>query len=1450
MSVFYLKNVGGVTVTINDLGLSIPDQKSIVIDSNSINGYLTSDLSTAINAEDLILSTTDIGDAGGDLSVDEAIKALTITSRFDTDNPHTTTITQTIDADSTVDPDLTVSNLNSLVDGSDTSLLHNHNTDYYTKTELQTSGDSTVHWDNITNTPTFGSLQWQSPVICLLHGKGTSAPVAAAEVTEITCPADISGSLSGKYWTLNSPTTNYYVWYNTGSSTDPAPVGLTEIEVSISANDDEEAVALATKNAIDSLSDFGASVALDVVTITNASTGYVYDAANVDVGVSVNVTTQGADTPITGWYYLDTDDNHIYRYNGSTWDDQGVPIAGDRVIFRDGPYSDDKIYQYSGSAWVAITPSDNWAVLVNDDGTGYPAQYVYDDDKIPPDWIKIASVNWGDHSTLTGRDAIDSHPASAISFNNTINNILDSDNIQDAIDEISSEQGVDIDNVIFVALNGNDSATGVTIGTMANPYATISAAITSIPITGPGAASSTNRYIIFVMAGDYEENIVLNKAWVYIVSIGIDSCRIKSSSGNTVTLSCSTAEASGISNLTIISDSSTTTDNALLITGNKPLIRNVKVNASSGARTAYINGAYNQMIDNSEFHDGTFRVDAGIITFSNSKVLGGNTDINGGTFRVINGDFYYNGGDAISQDNGTVYLVSARLTSGMGSKDFNQAGGTVYWGWVEYSDTKCTFSGTKILLFRANSLSYNNITSGLTATDVQEAIDELATEGNVDLDNVFWVAKNGSDINPDVTLGTISNPYLTVQAAINAFDDLTPVSNIRRARILVMPGVYAEDIVWAIPTDAHSFLTIEGNDFEGTKITSLDLTLANNATYRTRLVVKNIEITSTSSAINPTVKISEPGGGTVSNSFIVFDNIKATSRTAAAIPEETEVTLPADTSGSLSGKYWTLNSPTTNYYVWYNTGSSTEPTVSGTGIEVAIIENDDAETVALATKNAIDSESDFSATVLSDVVTVTNISAGNAIDAVNGDMPSGFTIDITIQGEDNQPIIKVISEGDTGTKRIEFIDSLLEANGSGTNTIAIDAETGFIYCQNSNLYSYNDTVVKLDNDASFEIETGSLNIKSGAGNKTAVEHIKNSTTAGQIKINDAKITGVVGTGDFINHVGITTGGSIQVIINDLICQTSGSSGKVNVPNGILATGAQISKIDGTPVTLVFSSLLKYHHSKNSNYNNVVSGLTAVNVQDAIDELDNSLDDAITDISDHIGDTDNPHSTTLTQAISADGTADPDLSVTNLNTLVDDSNADELHIHSAAAITYDNGGSDLVATNVQDAIDEIDSVLDNLLPKGTAFPILPVPDDGDMYYRTDLSMTFQYDGSRSKWLSITQMFLDWGSSNADGTYLNIHGALATQTGYLMPRNGTIISVTAKTASGNLSKGLQIHRNHDSLTPLKSFSLSSGSFNSISENINFNSGDYLQVYANSTGAAARDLVVMITIAWNGV
>jgi hypothetical protein len=93
--------------------------------------------------------------------------------------------------------------------------------------------------------------------------------------------ADTAGSLSGDYFLLsafgpNLDAVNYYVWYNTGASVDPAIAGRTGIEVVIVANDTAAVVATKTKTEIDSHSAFVIKVidlTNDVLTIENKYMG-------------------------------------------------------------------------------------------------------------------------------------------------------------------------------------------------------------------------------------------------------------------------------------------------------------------------------------------------------------------------------------------------------------------------------------------------------------------------------------------------------------------------------------------------------------------------------------------------------------------------------------------------------------------------------------------------------------------------------------------------------------------------------------------------------------------------------------------------------------------------------------------------------------------------------------------------------------------------------------------------------------------------------------------------------------------------------------------------------------------------------------------------------------------------------------------------------------------------
>ena len=131
----------------------------------------------------------------------------------------------------------------------------------------------------------------------------------AAEVTVVTCVADVSGSLSGRYFLINDPTTEYYVWFDVdNTSTNPSAAGKplegttrTGIEVDIASNATAADVGNALQVKMAAELDFGATDNdAGVVTITNANQGNVTDASNAenddyDPGFTINVTTQGDD---------------------------------------------------------------------------------------------------------------------------------------------------------------------------------------------------------------------------------------------------------------------------------------------------------------------------------------------------------------------------------------------------------------------------------------------------------------------------------------------------------------------------------------------------------------------------------------------------------------------------------------------------------------------------------------------------------------------------------------------------------------------------------------------------------------------------------------------------------------------------------------------------------------------------------------------------------------------------------------------------------------------------------------------------------------------------------------------------------------------------------------------------------------------------------------------------
>lgn len=131
---------------------------------------------------------------------------------------------------------------------------------------------------------------------------GTSSTVAIVdgtkEVTPVTTRADSTSDLAGTYFTINSPTTEYYVWFTVDAvGTDPAPVGKTAIgPVDVAEDAADTVVATALQAVIDAHAAFSAPAPVGaVVTITSAVAGVATDATGGDSGFTIGSITQGVD---------------------------------------------------------------------------------------------------------------------------------------------------------------------------------------------------------------------------------------------------------------------------------------------------------------------------------------------------------------------------------------------------------------------------------------------------------------------------------------------------------------------------------------------------------------------------------------------------------------------------------------------------------------------------------------------------------------------------------------------------------------------------------------------------------------------------------------------------------------------------------------------------------------------------------------------------------------------------------------------------------------------------------------------------------------------------------------------------------------------------------------------------------------------------------------------------
>jgi len=175
--------------------------------------------------------------------------------------------------------------------------------------------------------------------------------------------------------------------------------------------------------------------------------------------------------------YVDTDDNHYYKWDGSTWTDQGSASTGDRVINLNNGTED--IYHFDGSTWTdnGVT-EDNIAIMINDDGDGKNAQYVYSIETNK--WLKIADVDFDDH--LDGGPH--KHDASEIDVEGTYSNFPNSPgDLETVLDDINTQMTTALDNnTLDGAYDEGGAGVGRTITADAGPVVINTDTATTAPL--------------------------------------------------------------------------------------------------------------------------------------------------------------------------------------------------------------------------------------------------------------------------------------------------------------------------------------------------------------------------------------------------------------------------------------------------------------------------------------------------------------------------------------------------------------------------------------------------------------------------------------------------------------------------------------------------------------------------------------------------------------------------------------------------------------------------------------------------------------------------------------------------------------------------------------------------------------------------------------------------------
>lgn len=232
------------------------------------------------------------------------------------------------------------------------------------------------------------------------------------------------------------------------------------------------------------------------------------------------------------------------------------------------------------------------------------------------------------------------------------------------------------------------------------------------------------------------------------------------------------------------------------------------------------------------------------------------------------------------------------------------------------------------------------------------------------------------------TSGSASDPNVSGRLGIKIDSSgTTTPTNLATQIATVLDGVSSFSA-----TSSGNVVTVTNTD-NGPATPATDVTLPGSFLVATPTLGTNANVVTVLNAVK--LDVPDTVDGSVPTDFILNTTIQG---------------ISPDTLGSA---YFDIADDAGPVRVWFDLdNSSTAPSVPSGGrlLEVNIAANDTANDVALSLQSVLDADTEYSATISSNEVTLTNIVVGERDGPTDGVPPTGFTLDTEVEGAEPQTI--------------------------------------------------------------------------------------------------------------------------------------------------------------------------------------------------------------------------------------------------------------------------------------------------------------------------------------------------------------------------------------------------------------------------------------------------------------